>query len=299
MIASQAARRAVFLVLTVFIVITAAGDVDHALHRRQNAPVGTGGQPSPSESNSAPPTRSPSSASPNPSSNPGTNTVTSTPTTQPTPSSETTSASASSTPTPSSSPSTSTPSTSQAPSTSSRSTQPAPSTTQSESPSPPPSTATSTQVTARTTSISVSSATQEIQTTIVTVIGASTVSQVRTTSALVPVSTITSTPALGSGDGGSSDDSGMSSGTKKTIIGVVVGIGGAILLGGLAIVAWRVWGRRKAPVVDDDYDDLGSSRPATTAVPVTSTAGVGSSPFKSTLDQYHSTPQPVNTSSNF
>ena len=44
----------------------------------------------------------------------------------------------------------------------------------------------------------------------------------------------------------------MSSGTKKTIIGVVVGIGGAILLAALGIVLWRIFGRRRAAEDTDD-----------------------------------------------
>lgn len=87
----------------------------------------------------------------------------------------------------------------------------------------------------------------------------------------------------------------MSSGQKKTIIGVVVGVGGAILVGGLAAVAWRFRGRRKNTSDDaDDYADLGSSPSGMEK----SNSLNGTSPFKSTLDQYHG-PGQVNTASNF
>lgn len=83
----------------------------------------------------------------------------------------------------------------------------------------------------------------------------------------------------------------MSKSTKGTIIGVVVGIGGAILLGALAVVAWRIWGR-KGKI--DDEDDMFGNAPEERKTSSIS----GQSPFKSTLDQYHN-PGPVNTASNF
>jgi hypothetical protein len=86
----------------------------------------------------------------------------------------------------------------------------------------------------------------------------------------------------------------MSEQTKRTVIGVVVGIGGAALLAGVALVAWRVWGRRRH-VTEEDDDLVGPHSMG----PEKHSSGSNSNPFKSTLDQYHSAPQPVNTSSNF
>lgn len=91
----------------------------------------------------------------------------------------------------------------------------------------------------------------------------------------------------------------MSSKTKSTVIGVVVGIGGAILLGGLAIVAWRIWGRKKS---EDDGDDLMAySRPETSGHEKSgsSSAAGTSNPFQSTLENYHNPAKQVNASSNF
>ena len=136
----------------------------------------------------------------------------------------------------------------------------------------------------------------------VTVSGSSTFSHVLTTSALVPVSTSTSlstaAPGLAGGDS-DSNNSGLSSSSKRIIIGVVVGIGGAIILGGLAVVAWRIWGRKRN--VGDDDNDLMGSHPGSSGHEKTSSVS-GNTPFKSTLDQYHSPhspPGPVNTASNF
>jgi hypothetical protein len=140
-------------------------------------------------------------------------------------------------------------------------------------------------------------------TTIVTVSGDSTFSHVTTTSALVAVtsgaSSSTKAPSLDNGGGSSGSSSGLSSKEKGTIIGVVVGIGGAILLGGLAIVAWRIWGRKRGDADDDDL--MGSANPShkekTNSFHGGST-GIPLNPFKKTLDQYHN-PGPVNTASNF
>ncbi|KXT10147.1 hypothetical protein AC579_509 [Pseudocercospora musae] len=65
--------------------------------------------------------------------------------------------------------------------------------------------------------------------------------------------TATISPSLAdSGSGGSS----LSTSSKKIIGGVVGGIGGAILVGGLAVVAWRIWGKKKRQAVPpDEYID--------------------------------------------
>lgn len=72
---------------------------------------------------------------------------------------------------------------------------------------------------------------------------------------------------------------------------MVVGVVGAILIGALAFVAWRIWGKKRE---DDDEDDIydpneNKGRPS---------GSTADAPFRSTLDQYHN-PGPVNTSSNF
>ncbi|KAL8643323.1 MAG: hypothetical protein Q9228_000045 [Teloschistes exilis] len=146
---------------------------------------------------------------------------------------------------------------------------------------------------------SVSSRTPQFVTTVITISGSSTLTNILTTSGLVPVSTSTdvstSSPSLNANDSGSSK-SGLDSSQKRIIVGVVVGIGGAILLGGIAVVAWRVWGRKGRS--NDDNNDLVHSQPGPSGREKGSSIS-GQSPFRSTLDQYHHQTGPVNTASNF
>jgi len=90
----------------------------------------------------------------------------------------------------------------------------------------------------------------------------------------------------------------MSSKTRNTIIGVVVGVGGAILLAALGIVLWRVFGRRKAAVDHDDGLMTGTAVGATQE----KSDGLGSRPannkmFTDTLERHHA--QPTTTATNF
>lgn len=98
--------------------------------------------------------------------------------------------------------------------------------------------------------------------------------------------------SLSGSNGGSSDNAELSDDKKRIIGGVVGGVGGAILLGALAIVAWRIWGRSKPSSDDSDVLMAGAS---------TGEKGdsVGASPFKATLDQYHNPGAKLNTASNF
>lgn len=105
------------------------------------------------------------------------------------------------------------------------------------------------------------------------------------------------TQTAGLADSGSngSQSSGMSTTTRNTVIGVVVGVGGAIILGGLALVAWRIWGRKKHQEEHDGLMDYGS---AIESKPDTSGSMAGRTPFQSTLESYHA-PTQVNTAANF
>ncbi|KAH0565934.1 hypothetical protein GP486_000655 [Trichoglossum hirsutum] len=256
---SVSIRSILLLLALVFFPIAFADKIEDALHKRQSAPAGTGSSPSQTSAASSAP--SPTSSAP-PSSSPK--------------------------------PSASSPASSESPA--------SPTSTPVVSVSVPGSAATSQQSVASksapsaisTPSVVVSeftsSATRQIVTTIITTDNGVTMSQVLTTDALVAVATgtSTSTPGLG-GSGGSSGSSGPNAQQKKIIIGVVVGIGGFVILGGMALVAWRVWGRKKQP---SDFNDLHAPSPKLQPGPG------GPSPFKSTLDQYHN-PGTVNTASNF
>lgn len=95
-------------------------------------------------------------------------------------------------------------------------------------------------------------------------------------------------------------DSGLSSDQKKIIIGVVVGVGGAILIGAIAVVAWRIHARKAKANDNDEAADLMSGTAVGSAAreKAPSPGGPGGTPFRSTLDQYHN-PGPINTASNF
>jgi hypothetical protein len=86
--------------------------------------------------------------------------------------------------------------------------------------------------------------------------------------------------------------------TKTTIIGVVCGVGGAIILVGLGIVAWRIWGRKKSEDEDDGlmgFRGGSSGHEKSGSVSATGPAN----PFQSTLENYHNPTKQVNASSNF
>jgi hypothetical protein len=95
----------------------------------------------------------------------------------------------------------------------------------------------------------------------------------------------------------------MSPQTRNIVIGVVVGVGGAVILAALGLLAWRIWGRKKAT---DDGDDLmayggpGSSYGAEKSEMGSSAGGTTNTrtPFQSTLESYHA-PTNVNPSANF
>ncbi|KAH6628560.1 hypothetical protein F5144DRAFT_313330 [Chaetomium tenue] len=106
--------------------------------------------------------------------------------------------------------------------------------------------------------------------------------------------TSTETPGLAD-DNNSGQESGMSPQTRNTVIGVVVGVGGAIILGGLALVAWRIWGRKKHQDENDGLMDYGS---AIESKPETGGSLTSRTPFQSTLESYHA-PTQVNTAANF
>jgi hypothetical protein len=115
------------------------------------------------------------------------------------------------------------------------------------------------------------------------------------------VSVSTPTPGLSEADNGNGS-SGMSSTTRKTIIGVVVGVGGAIVLAVAGLFAWRIWGRKKAGEENDglmSYNNGAEGKSEVGGLNAGSTiTGSTRSPFQSTLESYHA-PSNVNASSNF
>ncbi|KAJ5835009.1 Mid2-like cell wall stress sensor [Penicillium robsamsonii] len=117
-------------------------------------------------------------------------------------------------------------------------------------------------------------------------------------STIANVMTTTSTPASEpslNGDKGSGS-SGVSSSDKKIIIGVVVGVGGAILIGAVGLVFWRIHKKRSEQYGDED--DLMGGTAVGSGPREKAPSPAGNTPFKNTLDQYHN-PGPVNAASNF
>lgn len=92
----------------------------------------------------------------------------------------------------------------------------------------------------------------------------------------------------------------MSTKTRNTVIGVVVGVGGAIVLGALGLVAWRIWGRKKNSEESDGLMDYNMNAASMEKPEPGSSAGHSQqTPFQSTLENYHQPTAPVNASSNF
>lgn len=115
------------------------------------------------------------------------------------------------------------------------------------------------------------------------------------------VSVSTPTPGLSEANN-NNGSSGMPDQTRKTIIGVVVGVGGAIVLAVAGLFAWRIWGRKKASEENDglmSYNNGAEGKSEVGGLNAGSTvAGSARSPFQSTLESYHA-PSNVNASSNF
>ena len=135
------------------------------------------------------------------------------------------------------------------------------------------------------------SATLQFTTVFTTTSDGSAIVATRTSSTVVPTTTHVDATTLNDNNGGGS--SGLSSSTKATIGGVVGGVGGALLLAGLAYTAWRVWGKKKNLHDDDMYDPNHQNQEK-----LSSSTNTDSTPFRSTLETYHQ-PGPVNTASNF
>ncbi|EKD16832.1 uncharacterized protein L3040_001115 [Drepanopeziza brunnea f. sp. 'multigermtubi'] len=165
------------------------------------------------------------------------------------------------------------------------------------SPGAPRTTATSTTTTAPRTTATPTLTTAVVINTVVVTISGSVVSSLQS-------STVTSALPIATADlnsDGTKASSGMSTKTRNTIIGVVVGVGGAIILVGLGIVAFRIWGRKRNNEENDGLMSMGYvGNPGHEKTGSTSTPGT-TNPFQSTLENYHDPARQgnVNASSNF
>jgi len=86
----------------------------------------------------------------------------------------------------------------------------------------------------------------------------------------------------------------MSSKSRNTIIGVVVGIGGAILLVAAGIIGWRIWGRRNQ--TDDSVVDPMSGMAVGAGANERVDGSSGNRIFQDTLEKHHAQPT---TATNF
>ncbi|KAF2178104.1 hypothetical protein K469DRAFT_338751 [Zopfia rhizophila CBS 207.26] len=120
------------------------------------------------------------------------------------------------------------------------------------------------------------------------------VTQTGSRTAIITTGSATITNSAQSGNGGG-ESGGLSESSKKIIGGVVGGVGGAILLGGIAIVCWRIWGRKKR--VSEDDDDLIAGTGS--ALGDKSHSGSTNTPFQSNLEQYHNPGGRPNAAANF
>ncbi|KAI0850729.1 hypothetical protein F5Y00DRAFT_231904 [Daldinia vernicosa] len=113
-------------------------------------------------------------------------------------------------------------------------------------------------------------------------------------------SIIVSTPSPVADTSGDDRESGMSPQVRNTIIGVCVGVGGAIVLAAAGVLFWRLRNNRRSQEENEELvsygDGFGGPGTAEKSEPSGSTAG--RSPFQSTLESYHA-PTQTNAASNF
>ncbi|KAI1651052.1 uncharacterized protein F4817DRAFT_326612 [Daldinia loculata] len=113
-------------------------------------------------------------------------------------------------------------------------------------------------------------------------------------------SIIVSTPSPVADTSGGNKEPGMSAQVRNTIIGVCVGVGGAIVLAAAGVLFWRLRNNRRSQEENEELvsygDGFGGPGTAEKSEPSGSTAG--RSPFQSTLESYHA-PTQTNAASNF
>lgn len=108
-----------------------------------------------------------------------------------------------------------------------------------------------------------------------------------------------STPGFSGGSSGNSGSGGLSAKQRSTVIGVVVGVGGAIVLAAAGALYWRLRNKRQNQEAENEelvsygagFAGPGSAEKTEPTVP-------GASPFTRTLESYHA-PAHTNAASNF
>jgi hypothetical protein len=110
----------------------------------------------------------------------------------------------------------------------------------------------------------------------------------------------TSVPTPATGGDNSGGGSNITPEQRNIIIGVCVGVGGAIILGVGGLLFWRLRNKRRSTDNNDDITGYSTGFATGAAEKPDSSAspGTGRSPFQSTLESYHA-PTQTNAASNF
>ncbi|KAI1433559.1 hypothetical protein GGR50DRAFT_668180 [Xylaria sp. CBS 124048] len=113
-------------------------------------------------------------------------------------------------------------------------------------------------------------------------------------------SVVVSTPGFSGSEGSKSGSGGISAATRSTIIGVTVGVGGAIILAAAGILYWRLHNKRRNQEENEELITYGAGfgGPGTAEKVEPTIPAHARSPFQSTLETYHA-PTQANAASNF
>jgi hypothetical protein len=141
----------------------------------------------------------------------------------------------------------------------------------------------------------VSTSLQPFVTVIKTISNGAQVEYTSTGTSAIPITSSVQYTDPPSAQNGSGDGNGLSESNKKVIGGVIGGIGGALLLGGIALVFWRMKKRQSKVTADDDDLNLNTGA----ALGDKPQNGTGASPFQSNLEQYHNPGGRPNAAANF
>ncbi|KXJ94017.1 hypothetical protein Micbo1qcDRAFT_158956 [Microdochium bolleyi] len=112
-------------------------------------------------------------------------------------------------------------------------------------------------------------------------------------SSAIPTKTSVLVPASSS----TSDEEAQAK-NKNIIIGVCVGVGGAIVLAVAGVLFWRLRNKKRQEVDQDDLQSFGTGYGPPSTAEKTEGTNNTRSPFQSTLESYHA-PTQTNTASNF
>ncbi|KAI1427313.1 hypothetical protein F5Y12DRAFT_712371 [Xylaria sp. FL1777] len=111
---------------------------------------------------------------------------------------------------------------------------------------------------------------------------------------------VVSTPGFSGSDGSKDMNGGITPTQRNIIIGVTVGVGGAIILAAGGILFWRLRNKRRSQEENEELISYGAGfgGPGTAEKTEGTGPAAARSPFQSTLETYHA-PTQTNAASNF